>query len=196
MEGRKMLKARSRRAARSDRGAYEAWRRLLFAALEASRPALIDADWLFRKWNECRKRDERLSRQMPPPTIGGGGALQGVMYRGHDMESTIGVGDKVYYDPEIQVIDGDGLYVLKPAGILIVRRLVAESGGRVCVVADSQNKTLYPSQIYADDELHMLNIVGKVVGWKKEGITLPGDRRQLLLPEAPYRNIPPGAPPT
>ncbi|VVE27547.1 hypothetical protein PCO31111_03481 [Pandoraea communis] len=98
-----------------------------------------------------------------------------LVYRGHDMESTIGEGDTVYYDPEVRVICGDGLYVLKPAGILTVRRLIAESGGRVRVVADSLNKTLYPSQIYADDELHILNIVGKVNGWKREGVTLPVD---------------------
>ena len=73
------------------------------------------------------------------------------------------------------MIDGDGLYALKPAGVVIVRRLAAESGGRVCVVADNPNKTLYPNQIYADDELHMLNIVGKVVGWEKGSVTLPWD---------------------
>lgn len=100
---------------------------------------------------------------------------QALVYRGHDMEPTIGVGDKVYYDSEIQVIDGDGLYALKPAGVVIARRLVAESDGRVRVVCDSPNKTLYPDQIYMTDELHLLNIVGKVIGYKRKGVTLPAD---------------------
>jgi len=93
---------------------------------------------------------------------------QALVYRGHDMAPTINMGDKVWYDPAIQVIDGDGLYVLMPAGTLIVRRLMPEGRGRVRVISDSPNKTLYPSQIYASDELSMLNIVGRVVGWKDE----------------------------
>jgi len=91
---------------------------------------------------------------------------QALVYRGHDMAPTISMGDRVWYDPDIQVIDGDGLYVLEPAGTLIVRRLMPEGNGRVRVISDSPNKTLYPSQIYESDELSMLNIVGKVVGWK------------------------------
>jgi len=130
-------------------------------------------------WNlvESARYRRKLARLSQPtaeaqarPLISGErtGALrpQTLVYRGHDMAPTINMGDKVWYDPDIQVIDGDGLYVLEPAGTLIVRRLMPEGHGRVRVISDSPNKTLYPSQIYASDELSMLNIVGKVVGWK------------------------------
>lgn len=90
--------------------------------------------------------------------------IQIVNVRGDSMAPTINPGDIAFVDPLIQRFTGEGIYVMDWNSELLIKRLAAETDGRLGIYSDNPAPA-YRTKYVAAQQLDTLQIAGRVVGW-------------------------------
>jgi len=79
------------------------------------------------------------------------------------MQPTINRGDLAFVDGSVSDINGDGIYLFKHNGLMLLRRVYALlEGGQYCLKADADK---YQSEILTKQQALELKVIGKVQGY-------------------------------
>lgn len=82
--------------------------------------------------------------------------------RGHSMERTLFDGDKVAVDLGNRRIMSNHVYVVVVGDEARVKRLFKTADGRIRIISDNQDKSLYPDEFIADDTAGFM-VLGRVI---------------------------------
>lgn len=90
------------------------------------------------------------------------GNVKVMRVRGQSMERTLFDGDKVAVDTGNTKLASNHVYVVVMGDEVRVKRLFRAADGRIRIVSDNSDKTLYPDE-YVDDDASLFVIVGRVI---------------------------------
>lgn len=82
---------------------------------------------------------------------------------GDSMASTIQDGDILFVDVKTTTFEAEGIYVINFNDVLLTKRLIAQTDGRLAIVSD--NSSVYAPQYISTREAQDLNICGRVRAW-------------------------------
>lgn len=83
-----------------------------------------------------------------------------VSVRGDSMEPTLAAGDLVLVDLSHREIQGDGIYVIRRDGVLVVKRLQTTITGDIYIRSDNPR---YSEERITKEQIEMVRLVGRVV---------------------------------